>query len=65
VNIKGSGKRGVMKVMFRRTVYTRKIGVDVHWGAASYDCGDNYKLLIWIWLWDRVLAIFILKAKCI
>lgn len=46
-----------MKVMFRRSVYSRKFSVEFCCHAA-YDDMKFYKYMIWIHLWKRVLAIF-------
>ncbi len=50
-----------MKAMFRRSVYTRKFGIEIDIGTAAYSEFEFYKVLIWINLWDWVWAIFIFK----
>jgi len=52
-----------MKFMLRRTIYTRKFGIEFHRDVAMSSPADLYKYLIWIWLWNTVLAIFISKKK--
>jgi len=52
-----------MKFMLRRTIYTRKFGIEFLRDAAMTSPTDLYKHLIWIWLWNTVFAIFISKKK--
>ncbi len=51
-----------MRTMYRGTIYTRKLGIDFG-NHAAYKENEFYKLLIWIWLWDRAFLIFIFKEK--
>jgi hypothetical protein len=51
-----------MRFMFRKTLYSRKLGLAIGHHAA-YHYNVFYKYLIWIWLWNRVLAIFLIKEE--
>lgn len=51
-----------MKFIFAHTIYTKKFGVEFGTDAA-FAYNNFYKFLIWIWIWNRVLAIFLIKDK--
>jgi hypothetical protein len=52
----------MMKTMYCRTIYTKKFGIDFNRHAA-YDTNSFYKYLIFIWIWNRVFAIFIREEE--
>jgi len=56
-----------MNIVFRKTIYIRRFGIGFCRHVASFTHNEEpaifYKYMIWMWLWNRVIAISFFKEN--